>query len=116
MAIMPPLTANPTLSDLQAWTVAMKAANNWTPTDFRHELALLVEEVGELAKAHRKISSHGHLTESQRTESSDSVGEEMADVLIYLCSLANVSGVNLEAALRAKLEKNQNREWTKNAS
>lgn len=115
MAHMPPLAASPTLSALQQWVKEMKAANNWTPTDFRHEMALLVEEVGELAKAHRKGAEYGYLTAAQQ-QAGDSVGEEIADVLIYLFSLANVAGVNVEQALAAKLEKNRQREWQRNAS
>lgn len=113
MAIMPPLPQTLTLNALQGWVEDMKAANGWTPVDFRHEFAGLVEEVGELAKAHRKVLPTAHLTEEQR-KMPDSIGEELADVLIYLLSLATVAGVDFETAFAAKIEKNRNREWTKN--
>ena len=49
----------------------------------------LIEEVGELAAALREGS-----TEQQQ--------EEFADVLAWLTTIANVAGVDLTAALRAK--------------
>ncbi len=48
-----------------------------------------VEEVGELATA-----LHGD--DRKNTE------EEFADVLAWLCTLANINGVNLEQAVRNK--------------
>jgi len=52
----------------------------------------LCEEVGETAQALRRGDRTG-------------LGEEMADVLAWLASLANVSGVNLERELLAKYGK-----------
>ncbi len=49
----------------------------------------LIEEVGELATA-----LHG--------QDRDNLHEEFADVIAWLCTLANINGVDLEAALRAK--------------
>ena len=48
-----------------------------------------IEEVGELATA-----LHGEDTEN--------LAEEFADVLAWLCTLANINGVDLEAAVRRK--------------
>jgi len=48
-----------------------------------------IEEVGELATA-----LHGSDTEN--------LAEEFADVLAWLCTLANINGVDLEAAVRRK--------------
>ncbi len=45
----------------------------------------LVEEVGELSRA-------------LRTGHDEALREEMADVLAWLCSLANLTGVDLEEA------------------
>jgi len=49
----------------------------------------LIEEVGELASA----IARGDLKNKQ---------EEFADVFAWLCSIANVEGVDLEAAVEAK--------------
>ena len=48
------------------------------------------EEVGELARALARDTGRANLE------------EEFADVLAWLCTLANVSGVDLEAAVREK--------------
>ncbi len=49
----------------------------------------LIEEVGEM-------------TEAARRKEVANLGEEMADVLAWTASLANLYGVDLEAAVRAK--------------
>ena len=66
---------------------------------------LLVEEVGELAKAIR--ISNG---QKVHTDSKDhSVSEELADVFWLVIDLANRLNVDLEAAFEQKEVKNQNR-------
>ncbi len=40
-----------------------------------------------------------------------SVDEELADVLIYICSIANRSGIDLEQAFRDKEDVNKKRTW-----
>ena len=42
---------------------------------------------------------------------SENVKEELADVFIYVCSLANMHGIDLEQAFREKEEKNKQRTW-----
>ncbi len=49
----------------------------------------LIEEVGELATA---LHSDDHANKE----------EEFADVIAWLCTLANINGVDLEAAIRRK--------------
>ena len=57
----------------------------------------LVEEVGELATALHKSKGEGGDTSGD----SDPAGE-FADVLAWLCTLANINGVDLEQAIRDK--------------
>lgn len=49
-----------------------------------------IEEVGELARA------------LARGGDEQNVSEEFADVLAWLCTLANINGIDLEAAVRRK--------------
>jgi NTP pyrophosphatase (non-canonical NTP hydrolase) len=49
----------------------------------------LIEEVGELATA-----LHG--------DDHENLAEEFADVIAWLCTLANINNVDLEAAIRKK--------------
>ena len=52
------------------------------------------EEVGELARALGR--------REQGKEDPANTAEEFADVLAWLCTLANISGVDLEQAIRDK--------------
>jgi NTP pyrophosphatase (non-canonical NTP hydrolase) len=45
------------------------------------------------------------------TAASERVEDELADVVLYAVQLANVAGVDLEAAVTAKLERNYGRTW-----
>jgi NTP pyrophosphatase (non-canonical NTP hydrolase) len=56
-----------------------------------------VEEVGELATALQKAAGEGG-----DTSGGDDLEEEFADVLAWLCTLANINGVDLERAVRGK--------------
>ncbi|WNI19595.1 MazG nucleotide pyrophosphohydrolase domain-containing protein [Actinacidiphila sp. ITFR-21] len=67
----------------------------------------LGEEVGEVFKAVRK-------SEKMRLDPNSAVGdvgEELADVLIYLCAIANRLGIDLADALRTKETVNETRTW-----
>ncbi|MFW9917768.1 MAG: MazG nucleotide pyrophosphohydrolase domain-containing protein [Candidatus Thorarchaeota archaeon] len=44
------------------------------------------------------ISEIGELAEAIRLEDQDKIAEEMADVLAWLCSLANLANIDLENA------------------
>jgi NTP pyrophosphatase (non-canonical NTP hydrolase) len=55
----------------------------------------LVEEVGELATALNTAHSQGKPDRAN-------IEEEFADVIAWLCTLANINGVDLERALRDK--------------
>ena len=57
----------------------------------------LVEEVGELATALHKSAGEGGATSGD-----DDPAGEFADVLAWLCTLANINGVDLEQAIREK--------------
>ncbi|MFH1524828.1 MAG: nucleotide pyrophosphohydrolase [Chloroflexota bacterium] len=43
----------------------------------------------------------------------EELGDELADVALYLLQLASVSGIDLEQAVLKKLEINASREWDK---
>ncbi len=65
----------------------------------------LIEEIGELATTLQKIRGEGGQTSGGNTR--EHLEEEFADVLAWLCTLANINDVDLEAAVRRKyLNKN----------
>ncbi|MBY0434644.1 MAG: nucleotide pyrophosphohydrolase [Cyclobacteriaceae bacterium] len=65
-------------------------------------MALLTEEVGELARIMAR--RYGEQSEKESDKSKD-LGDEMADVLWVLICLANQTGVNLTTALQKNIEK-----------
>jgi NTP pyrophosphatase (non-canonical NTP hydrolase) len=105
-----------TLPDLQEHTHAMVRHFEWDKINKEKVFLLFIEEVGELAKAIRKMD---HLAEEKAKgdpslqERRDNLAEEMADVLSYLADLANRYGVDLSEAYRKKMTENLNREWAK---
>lgn len=56
-----------------------------------------IEEVGELSTALQKAAGEGG-----NTSGGDNLAEEFADVFAWLCTLANINGVDLTDAIRAK--------------
>ncbi|HMT29892.1 MAG TPA: nucleotide pyrophosphohydrolase [Bacteroidia bacterium] len=65
-------------------------------------MALLTEEVGELARIMARTYGEQSFKESDKNRDP---ADEMADVLFVLICLANQTGVNLEDALKKNLAK-----------
>jgi NTP pyrophosphatase (non-canonical NTP hydrolase) len=70
-------------------------------------LALLMEETGELARIMARI--YGEQS-GKPSDNAASLADEMADVLFVLICLANQTGIDLEAALTENLEKKTKRD------
>ena len=103
---------NPTLKDLQEYIYKRKVLKGHNVTDKALECMYLTEEVGELIAAVRR-NMKGNQRDINKSEMSlVDIEEEVADVLIFLLGLANIHGIDVEKALRAKEEKNKNRVWT----
>ena len=68
---------------------------------------IIGEEVGELFKAIRKSEGLSIDANSKFTE----IGDELTDIFIYLCAIANRNNIDLQTAFRAKEEKNKLRTW-----
>lgn len=88
------------LKSLQTKVLANKTAKGFD-TEVETEFLLLYGEVAEAYEAWRQKKSD--------------LGEELADVLIYLLGLAEILGFNLDEEVTAKMEKNAKRTYvTKN--
>lgn len=68
--------------------------------------ALLMEEVGELARIMARKFGDQSFKEGEK----DELADELADVLFVLICLANQTGVNLNEALKKNLEKKYTRD------
>lgn len=87
------------LQKLQKDIFDNKVAKGFNTTDINLEFGLTY---GELAEAftvyHKKMPN---------------LGEELADVVIFLLGLAEILSINLEDEILKKVEKNKNREYKK---
>lgn len=106
---MPDLGPGPTLADIQKYVAELERERGFAHQDVLKKCLLLGEEVGELFKAIRK---HEQMSIDPDSKTS-SVSDELADVIIMMCSIANRLDVNLEAAFRQKEEINKRRNWTR---
>lgn len=104
---MLPLEQATALDDLQSYVAEMEEERGFSHRDVVQQCLLLGEEVGELFKAVRKHTKMRMGTASV----TGTVDEELADVLIYLCAIANRLGISIDDALRKKEALNETRIW-----
>lgn len=101
------LKQNPTLADIQKYVHNLEVDRGFTDVTLTQSCLLLGEEIGELFKAIRK-------SEKMRVDHNSKIGtveEELADVIIFLCSIANRLDIDIEQAFRDKEEINKLRSW-----
>ena len=101
------LPQNPTLSDFHKYVEDMEEARGFAEQTVLHKCLQLGEEIGELFKAIRKAEGVTLESNSKIKE----IPEEIADVFIFILSIANKYGIDLEQAFRDKEERNKKREW-----
>jgi len=102
-----PELSHATLSNLQIYVDELEKERGFKKETILQKCLLLGEEVGELFKAIRKTEKIGIDNNSQVFN----IEEELADILIYLCAIANRCNIDLEQAFRAKEEINKKRKW-----
>ena len=102
------LKDNPTLTDLQTYVRQMVVERGFKD-DVPQKFMMLIEEVGEFAKASRKHAGMGYASDAREQD----VAAEAADVLIVLLALCNMMDIDLEQAFRDKEERNKQRVWKK---
>mgnify|MGYP001559881856 CR=1 FL=1 len=96
-----------TLDDLQKYVLNMELERGFIEQDAMQKSLLLGEEVGELYKAIRKNSKMKVDVDSKV----GAVDEELADILIYVCAIANRFEIDLEKAFWEKEHRNRTRIW-----
>lgn len=104
---MPCLPKNPTLSDFQQYIRGLENERGFSDDNVLQKCLLLGEEVGELFKAIRK-SENIKIDHNSKFEP---VEQEIADILIFLFSIANRYNIDLEQAFRDKEKINKKRVW-----
>ena len=87
------------LNELQKKVIDNKIKHGFNTTDVPKEFCLLYGEVAEAYEAYRKKK--------------DDLGEELADVAIYLLGIAEILKIDLEEELLKKIDKNFKRKYKK---
>jgi NTP pyrophosphatase (non-canonical NTP hydrolase) len=106
---MPSLTDRPTLADFQRYVFELERERGFADQGPVQKCLMLGEEIGELFKAVRKEQGMS----IDQTSKVGAISEELADILIYVCSIANRYDIDLERAFRQKEEVNKSRSWTR---
>lgn len=94
---------------------AQKMVDDWIKTyGVRYfseltNMAVLTEEVGELARIMARKYGDQSFKESEKHD----LGDEMADVLWVLMCLANQTGIDMTEALKKNIEKKTSRDKTR---
>ena len=104
---MPVLKRNPTLGDYQLYVTKLEEERGFSEQNVKDKCLLLGEELGELFKAIRKHEG----VKIDVNSKFGSIEEELADIFIYLCAIANRYNIDLESAFRNKEEINHQRAW-----
>ncbi len=86
------------LNQLQKMVYENKVAHGFNVENVEMEFCLIMTELGEAYRAHA-------------LKSKADFAEELADVAIYLLGLSEIAGVDLEAEILKKMEKNKNRRY-----
>lgn len=97
------MTLQQAQADVDQWikTVGVRYFSELT------NMAILTEEVGELARIMARKYGDQSFKESDKDQD---LGDEMADVLWVLICLANQTGVNLTSAMQKNFEKKTQRD------
>lgn len=101
------LKSDADLAAIQDYVKQLESERGFSKNTVQQECLLLGEEIGELFKAIRKQQKM-HVDVNSTI---GSVEEELADILIYICAIANRLDIDLEQALRDKEEINKQRTW-----
>jgi len=103
------MTLEEAQKEVDTWinTIGVRYFNELT------NMALLTEEVGELARIIARKYGEQSFKESDKLYS---LSDEMADVLFVLICLANQTGINLTEALKTNLDKKTSRDVSRHVN
>lgn len=105
---MPDLFEKPTLKEFQTYVHALEVERGFIDQTVLMKCLMLGEETGELFKAIRKQEG---IKLDHASANVGSIDEELVDIFIFICSIANKYGIDLEEAFRRKEEINKQRKW-----
>lgn len=101
------LKQNPTFTDFQKYVHLLEVERDFIDQTVIQKCLMLGEEMGELFKAVRKQEK----IKVDKNSNFNSIEEELADIIIYVCAIANRYKIDLEQAFRKKEKVNKLRNW-----
>ena len=105
------VTEKSSLPQIQEYIKTVLDLRGFSDDSVQETMLLLLEEVGELAKAVRKTSTYMSVDVNQMQNYS-TVESEVADVFVVLTAVCNKLNINLFNALKEKEAANCTRKWT----
>jgi NTP pyrophosphatase (non-canonical NTP hydrolase) len=97
-----------TLKELQDYVYDVTKSRGFEKETIEDALLLLVEEMGELAKAVRNFVG---LKSSRKSDLQKNIRYELTDCLVYLLDIANLAKIDVETAFQEKERHNHRRKW-----
>lgn len=94
------------LEEIAGDLIAALEENRPDQADVRHYALCFAEEAGEFIGAYRRYAGI-----ARRAGSPEEVGDELADVLITASTVAVALGIDIEEAVKRKLDKIYSRGW-----
>ena len=107
------LSDKSSINEIQSYIKKVMEVRGFNKEKSSDKILLLVEEVGELAKAIRKNEKKLGIDKTKEYNYS-SIESEIADVFIVLLSICDVLNINLFRAFLDKEEENIKRVWSVN--
>ena len=102
------MNENTSLNEIQDYIRNMVQIRGFSNETAQDVMLLMVEEVGELAKALRKTT---HIKQDINKTNDYDITGEVTDVFNYLIDLCNILDINLLEAFREKEKRNCKRTW-----
>ncbi|MCD4752057.1 MAG: hypothetical protein K8R40_03190 [Anaerolineaceae bacterium] len=106
---MPDLNNKATLKDYQRYVHELEVERGFIDQTVLMKCLMMGEEMGELFKAIRKQEG---IKLDKTTAKVGTIDEELVDLFIFICSIANKYEIDLEAAFLGKEEINKQRLWS----
>lgn len=95
------------IPDLQARLRRFAAERHWEPYQTPKNLAMaMTVEAAELLEIFQWMTPEASVAIASDPPRQQHLGEELADVLVYLVQIADHAGIDLEAAVERKLKLN----------
>ena len=107
------LSNESSINEIQSYIKEVMQIRGFNKEKSSDKILLLVEEVGELAKAIRKNENNLGIDKTKEYNYS-SIESEIADVFIVLLSICDILNIDLFKAFLDKEEENIKRTWSVN--